>query len=155
MSSQRDVLSPFLVLLSFSVESSNCYHLDKHSLKNIEKFFDTWCKTQFKMFRSSQVSSKHSWFCVIIMTQWKWDWFPRKLHIFKQKKLPVKQVHGRAEIFSCLFPVKFQAAIFTRGEMCQLKQGWQFWTCSIFSVSFLGTATFYFNAFLCLLGNGK
>jgi len=41
---------------------------------------------------------------------------------FQANKLPVKQVHCVAEAFSFLFPVNFQAAVFTTGEMCQLKQ---------------------------------
>lgn len=136
------------------MESSNCYHLNKHSVKNTEKFFDTWCKTQAKMFRSSQCPQSTLVLCHHHDTL-EMRLISQEVSYFQAKMLPVKQVHAGAEVISCLFPVNFQAAVFTTGEMCQLKQGLQFWACPIFSASFLGTVTFYFNAFLSLLINGK
>lgn len=137
-----------LVLLSLSVESSNCYHLNKHSLKKTEKFFDAWCKNTGQDVQKQPVSSKHS-FSLVIMTL-EMRLISQEVSYFQVKKLSVKQVHGGAELFSCLFPVSFQAAVFTIREKCQLKQGLSHIFCS-----FLGTSTFYFSSFLSLIVKGK
>lgn len=154
MGHQSDVLSPLLVLLSFSVESSNCYHLNKHNLKNTEKFFNTWCKTQARMFRSNQCPQSTVFLChhhdtlKMRLISWKGSYF-------EAKNLPVKQVRGGAVVFFCLFPVNFQAGVYTRGEMSRIASPALTGTCPIFSATFLGTATFYFNAFLSLLVKGE
>lgn len=117
MNPQRDLLSPLQVLLLVSLESSNYYHLNKHSLENIEKFFNTWCKTQAKILKSSLCPQSTPFSCLHHNTL-EMSLISQDVSHFQAKKLPVMQVHGRAEIFCCLFPVKFQGASFTTGEMC-------------------------------------